>query len=51
MNKYHPRKQYVSYSTKKGLILNIISMNLNFFLEQLASVGVKYNDDDNVETM
>jgi hypothetical protein len=26
-------------------------MNLNFFLEQLASVGVKYNDDDNVETM
>jgi hypothetical protein len=51
MNKCHPRKQYVSYSMKKGLILKIISMNLNFFLEQLASVGVKYNDADNVETM
>jgi hypothetical protein len=51
MNKCHPRKQYVSYSMKNGLILKIISMNLNFLLEQLASVGVKYNDDDNVETM
>jgi hypothetical protein len=51
MNKCHPRKQYVNYSMKEGAIIKSHFHEFKLFLEQLASVGVKYNDDDNVETM
>jgi len=51
MNKCHPRKQYVNYIMKEGADIKNHLHEFKLFLEQLASVGVKYNDDDNVETM
>ncbi len=51
MNKCHPRKQYVNYSMKEGADIKSPFHEFKLFLEQLASVGVKYTDDDNVETM
>ncbi len=51
MNKCHLRKQYVNYSMKEGADIKNHIHEFKLFLEQLALAGVKYNDDDNVETM
>jgi len=45
------RKQYVDYSMKEGADIKNHLHQFKLFLEQLASLWVKYNDDDNVETM
>jgi hypothetical protein len=51
MNKCHPRRHYVNYSMKEGADVKNHLHEFKLFLEELASVGVKYNDDDNIETM